>query len=650
MFRYVALIVVVLLVALGAWFGRPDAQFLAGQWLSSRLARPLAELAARDSVRPVVRVAIRSEGDDAALEALARDKVRLPAPLEWAEPGTPAETADHVLSLAMESSPHSATLHWAVDHQPPTIRRVAWYAILPPLLAITTAILFRHVILCLVLGILAGGVLVLLPTDQFALWGVWHAFYHYFLHHSVLDTFRLEIIAFVLLICATVGLAQHSGGIHSVINWLTRFCRTARTARIGTALAGLAIFFDDYMNCIIVGNALRPLTDRYRVSRAKLAYIVDSTAAPVAGLALVSTWIAFELSQISEGLTAAHVAAEPFEIFVRTIPYRFYCWFTLALVFVLALMGRDYGPMLAAERRALAAEPSEDTSPDEADSVPHHGRAIYAILPIGLTLIAIVVGLWWTAQPGPGEPAIVATGPIDYLQQILGRANSARAFARASAFGYLVGVVFVLAGGALTLRQTLRASFISMRAILTAIVILLLAWSIGAACREVGTADYLVAMFRSVLNPVGFSLVIFGLSCLVAFSTGSSYSTMAILLPNVVPLALALGEASPLGGMTLIIMSIGAVLEGAIFGDHCSPISDTTILSSISSRCDLIEHVQTQMPYAVTGMLTAVLVGYTPVALGVPPLLCLALGVAVLVLVVRILGRRATPAACGFAR
>ena len=513
----------------------------------------------------------------------------------------------------------------------------------PPLLAIMTAIIFRHVILCLVLGIVAGGVLVIWPTDQLAVWGVWHAFYYYFLRHAILDAFRIEIISFVLLICAIVGLAQHSGGINSVINWLMRFCRTARAARITTALIGLMVFFDDYMNCIIVGNALRPLTDRYRVSRAKLAYIVDSTAAPVAGLALVSTWIAFELSQITEGLVAARISAEPFEVFIRTIPYRFYCWFTLILVFVIASMGRDYGPMLAAERRALTDAPPDDAPSEEGRPSGPNGRAMYAILPIGLTLVAIVVGLWWTAQPGPGESPIVADGLLDYLQQTLGRANSARAFSRASAFGYLFALALVLGGKAMTFRQAMRASFVSIRAILGAIVILLLAWSIGAACRDVGTADYLVAMFHSVLNPVGFSLIIFGLSCLVAFATGSSYSTMAILLPNVVPLALAVGEGSALGGMALIVMSIGAVLEGAIFGDHCSPISDTTILSSISSRCDLIEHVRTQMPYGLTGMIIAVVVGYTPVALGAPPVLCLASGAAVLILVVRVLGQRTVP-------
>jgi Na+/H+ antiporter NhaC len=180
-----------------------------------------------------------------------------------------------------------------------------------------------------------------------------------------------------------------------------------------------------------------------------------------------------------------------------------------------------------------------------------------------------------------------------------------------------------------------------MRNILIAVVILLLAWSIGAACKDVGTADYLVAIFSRALRPELFALTVFGLACLVSFSTGTSYGTMAILLPNVVPLALAVGESGPMGGIALVVMSVGAVLEGAIFGDHCSPISDTTILSAVASRCDTIEHVRTQMPYAVTAMGVAVACGYVPVAFGIQSFVGIGAGVVLLVVIVRWFGRAA---------
>lgn len=642
MFRVVALILVSLLVVAGAWLGRPDQDFLARQWAVSRTESALK------SLRPeppdaTVPVAIVLAQPDEELEQALRQRVRAPQ-VTWVEEGTPGARA---FRLEVSTSPHSATARYALDDGDWTVRRAGWYSVLPPLLAIVCAIIFRRVILCLALGILAGGIIALWPMDHSIVGGMWHAVYHYLIRHSLLDQFRVEILGFILLISAIVGIAQHSGGIQGVIEIIIRFCRTPRAAQVGTALGGLAIFFDDYLNCIIVGNSFRPLTDRFRISREKLTYIVDSTAAPLAGLAVVSTWIAFEVSQIGEGLAAAGLHVEPFSVFFSSLPFRFYCMFTLGFVFILLIMGRDYGPMLKAEQAARRAGPVGDSaqSPVTPDGRPHKAR--YAVIPIGFTILAVFVGLWWTAQPGPSDPPLVAQGQtalaraVDYLQQVLARTNSARAFARAAILGYVLTVAMVLAGRVMSPREIVVSSIRSVRVISGAIVILFLAWSIGAACRDVGTADYLVSLFRAVLSPVGFSLVVFGLACLISFSTGSSYSTMAILLPNVVPLALAVGQDSPITGMGLIAISVGAVLEGAIFGDHCSPISDTTILSSIASRCDLMDHVRTQSPYALTSMLVAIVIGYIPVSLGASPAICLPVGFVAIVVIIRLLGRRA---------
>jgi Na+/H+ antiporter NhaC len=648
MFRVVALLLISLLVVAGAWFGLPDQQFLAQQWAISRTESALKAVKA-ESPDVKVPVAVALEEPDSDLEHALHQRVRAPH-ITWVEPGTPGA---RVLRLDVSTGPHSATARYAIDDGAWTIRRVGWYSVLPPLLAIISAIIFRRVILCLALGILAGGIITLWPMDQTIVGGAWHAVHYYLIRHSLLDQFRVEILGFILLISAIVGIAQHSGGIHGVIEIIIRFCRTPRAAQLGTAIGGLTIFFDDYLNCIIVGNSFRPLTDRFRISREKLTYIVDSTAAPLAGLAVVSTWIAFEVSQIGEGLAAAGLDVEPFSVFFSSLPYRFYCMFTLGFVFILLLMGRDYGPMLKAERRARSTAPiSGDTdAPVNAGGRPNQAR--YAVIPIGFTIMAVFVGLWWTAQPGPGDPALVGQGEsavaraVDYLQQMLARTNSARAFARAAIIGYLLTIVMVLVGRVMTPREIVISSFRSVRVISGAIVVLFLAWSIGAACRDVGTADYLVSLFRGVLSPMGFSLVVFGLACLISFATGSSYSTMAILLPNVVPLALAVGQDSPLTGMGLVAISVGAVLEGAIFGDHCSPISDTTILSSIASQCDLMDHVRTQSPYAITSMLVATLVGYVPISLGASPMICIPIGFVVIAATIRLLGRRVQEPAAG---
>lgn len=649
MFRIIALAVVVLLVVAGAWFSHPDEQFLARQWALSRAESALKPLAAGAGPSGKVPVAVEVSPADDELREMIQHRVRA-SHVEFVPAGTPGA---RVLRIELAAGRHSATARYRAGEGGWTIRRVGWYSVLPPLLAIISAILFRRVILCLSLGILAGGIITVWPMDHTVVGGVWYAIDRYLIHHSLLDQFRAEILAFILLISATVGVAQEAGGIDGMIRIIIRFCRSARAAQFGTAVAGIAIFFDDYLNCIIVGNSFRPLTDRFRVSREKLSYIVDSTAAPVAGLAVVSTWIAFEVSQIGEGLAAAGVAVEPFSVFFSSLPYRFYCLFTLVFVFALVWMQRDYGPMLAAERRARAAD---DSDPADAESPALSGlstveggggKARYAVIPIGLTLVAVFVGLWWTAQPAAGEPPLVGRGDtafqcgVNYVQQILERANSARAFAWSAMLGYASAIVMVLVGRVLTVRRIARSSIRSTRVIAGAVVILFLAWAIGGACRDVGTADYLVALFRKVLSPVAFSVVVFGLSCLISFATGSSYSTMAILLPNVVPLALAVGETSPLTGMGLVTISVGAVLEGAIFGDHCSPISDTTILSSIASQCDLMDHVRTQIPYAVTCMLVAIGLGYIPTSLGMPSIVCLPAGAVAATLAIRLLGRRA---------
>ncbi len=671
MFRAVALLIVIVLIVVGAWFGRPDPEFLTQRIVDKELKPLLADLAADAAQKPIrvvldiqpanaeladlVRKSAAVEGivwlptteptmaDEGETRRAGEGSIRQPQPPPLPLPPSPPQShaqakVDHTLRVTLDTSPHRVTLNYALDGRPRDARWISWLSVLPPLLAVISAILLRRVILCLGLGIVAGGIIAVWPAGHWPAYGAWYAFHEYFLGKAILSTFNVEIISFVLLISATVGIAQAAGGIRGVIDVVVRFCTSPRSARLGTSVAGMLVFFDDYLNCIIVGNAMRPLTDRYRVSRAKLAYIVDSTAAPVAGLAVVSTWIAYELSQIQLGLDAAGLTERPFDMFIRSLPYRFYCMLTLVLVFLIAWTGRDYGPMRKAERDAM-----RDGLPEEEDDAAHLGRpgkARYAVLPIGLTLAAIVAGLWWTGHYAEGEPPIQAAGTIDYLQQVLGRANSATAFSRAAMFGYVFTLGLVTATGVLSFKETMRASLLSVKKIMIAVVILLLAWSIGAACRDVGTADYLVALFRKVLNPIGFSLIVFGLGCLISFSTGTSYGTMAILLPNVVPLAFSVGEASPLGGIALVTMSVGAVLEGSIFGDHCSPISDTTILSAIASRCELIEHVRTQMPYALTAMAVAVAAGYIPVSIGVSPYASLVAGIVLLAIVVHAAGRR----------
>lgn len=638
MYRLLALVVIIGLVASGAFLAKANPASLEGYLLKSNLRRLVKEEIARSGGQAVT-VAVECDADweavtrplrTALAEHVAAGRVAV----------VPSDAAPTIRARA-EASGCCATLHYRVRSGSERVVRITWLVVVPPLLAITAAMLFQWVVPCLTLGLFAGGVIAMWQMGVSPLHGFGHAIHAYLWREVILNPSRLEIMAFVVLIGATMGIARAAGGTRGVLEVLTRYCRSARATRLATLVAGLLIFFDDYVNCIIVGNAMRPLTDRYRVSREKLAYIVDSTAAPVAGLSIVSTWIAHELIQIETGLDQAGVDIPPYAMFVQAVPFRFYCWFALATVLLVCWLGRDLSPMRAAAERAAKGPCREPTLPaGEGAGVP--AKARYAVVPIGLTLVSILVALWWTARPGmASEPA--PAGVLDAIRLVLWYADAMQAFFVASLAGFATAVLMARGSGVLSGWQIARASLRSTNSVWIVLVVLILAWGLGSACKEIGTAPFLVALFQAFLTPVVFGATVFLVSCLISFAMGTPYGTMAIVLPNIVPLAFAVGDGSGCGGMALATISIGAVLDGSVFGCHCSPLADTTILSSLSSGCGLVEHVRTQFPYALLAMVVALLVGYIPAALGCPAYLSLGAGFVVLVLTMRFLAKPIKP-------
>ncbi len=526
-------------------------------------------------------------------------------------------------------------------------------SLLPPLVAIALAILLRKPVVSLFAGVLAGALLLRWATEQTFVvkaFGGLSDVFTVFLMDEVLDrqgNGRLHVIGFVIAMLAMVGVITKNGGIRGLMNIVARYARTARSTQVATYLMGLAVFFDDYANTILVGSTMRPLTDRYRIAREKLAYIVDSTAAPVAGLSIFSTWIAFEVSTFSAQLPLAGLSPnDGYAIFIETLPYRFYCILTLGLVLLVTATGRDFGPMLAAEKRARSTGQvvRKGGTPMVSDAAtamePAAGitiRAWRALLPLG---VFIAVTVWTILSTGgafkANAPSLFA---ISGLSEILGGADSYVALWRGSSLGLATAIIASLAAG---LRfEILDAAWKTLKSMGVALAILYLAWMIGAVCGALGTASYLTAMLDNVLFPLALPVILFLLSGVIAFSTGSSWSTMSILLPLVVGLSFSLGDQTEIGGQALMVLSIGAVLEGSIFGDHCSPISDTTVLSSVASASDHIDHVRTQGPYALLAMSVAIVAGYLPAAaFGLHPFWSLAGGFLVLAVVLRLLGER----------
>jgi len=532
-----------------------------------------------------------------------------------------------------------------------------WFSLLPPLIAIVLALVFREVITALFFGVWFGAMMI-------SGWNPLSAFARVVDRYAVpalgdLESGHAAIIVFSLLIGGMVGIIGRNGGTLGIVDAVAPFASTPKRGKIATWAAGLAIFFDDYANTLIVGNTMRPVTDRLRISREKLAYIVDSTAAPVAAIVPISTWVGYEISLIGDGLeiaaeqvganpevAASLLAANPFLVFLHTIPYLFYPLLALAFVLMTSVSERDFGAMADAEDRAargdgvhrpgamLATDPST-AAMNAKDGVER--RWWNAGVPVLAVVITVLAGLWTTgsASAGPGASVMDIFGAADPFVTLLW----------GSLAGCIVAVVLTLGQKILTLEETVEAGTAGVRAMVVAVIILILAWSLGAVTQDVGTARYLSGLLDGSLPLFLLPVLIFVTAAAIAFATGTSWGTMAILVPVVIPLTVALGGGIGFEsgeGYTVLLGAISSVLAGSIFGDHCSPISDTTVLSSMASACDHVDHVRTQLPYAVAVAVVAMILGDIGTALGLPNWIALIAGVAVLWLILRVRGRRVT--------
>jgi Na+/H+ antiporter NhaC len=519
-----------------------------------------------------------------------------------------------------------------------------WISILPPLFAIVLALYLRQVIPALFMGVWLGA----WAINGFTLPGLWQGLLESFQLHildAVADADHAAVVLFSLMIGGTVGIISRNGGMQGIVNLIVTWASDARRACLATATMGLAIFFDDYANTLVVGNTMRPVTDSMKISRAKLAYIVDSTAAPVATVAFVTTWIGYQVGLIGESISyIPDLDSEASLLFLSTIPYNFYPLLAIAFVFMISLSGRDFGPMAKAENDArengvddgghLDSSMAEDCEPIEAvKNKPQ--RAINAVLPILMLITGVMGGLYFT-----GKANLEISDPG--LRDIIGAADSYKSLMWGSLIGMITAAFMTLAQRIMNLEEVVNAWYKGLRTMFYAMIILVLAWALGGITEELKTADFLVSILGDTLKVQLLPLIIFILAAFTAFATGSSWGSMGILVPLVIPLTWAVMKASGFSGpddMHILYSSIASVLAGSVWGDHCSPISDTTILSSMASGCDHIEHVRTQLPYALLVGAVALGVGSVPVAFGMPWWLGIILGAGLLYLVLRLVGQ-----------
>ena len=505
-------------------------------------------------------------------------------------------------------------------------------SLLPAALAVTIAVGFRLVVPGLIAGIVVGAMVGADGALGGSLSGLWAA-----MSDAFSSKWNWWILIFTFALIALVSIAEVSGGIAGIINKLTARVKSRRGAETATVTLGGLLFFDDYANTMVVGSTMKPLTDQYGTSRAKLAYLVDSTAAPLAGIALLSTWIGYEVGLLQDLSKELNLGIDGYALFLSAVPFRAYCLIALLLVFASAYSGRDLGPMIEAQRHPKRPD-DQPLAQTKNDTQPAAWRAV---APLGLTFALVFAGLLFKGAAGlqhqfdpwslSGWRAIMGVEEASLMGITL---DIASILALASVIGLIAAYAAGLQARVSTknLNQAMVRGF---KGVSPAVAILLCAWVLSSVNGSIGTKDVLAGFIAGDTAAIWFPAATFLLAAATSFATGTSFGTMGILLPTLIPIA------HTVGGIDTTILAVAAVMDGAIFGDHCSPLSDTTVMSSISTNCPLDEHVRTQIPYALLAMSAALVLCYIPAGLGwFGPMLALPLGGIAVLMVLRFIGQR----------
>ncbi len=473
-----------------------------------------------------------------------------------------------------------------------------WWALVPPIVAIVLALITKEVYSSLFVGIATGGILYSLSATSNPYLFVIHpvaAIEHIFnkgIIKSLSDPYNVGILVFLVFLGIIVALMNKAGGSAAFGNWASAHVKSRVGSQLATIGLGVLIFIDDYFNCLTVGSVMRPVTDRQKISRAKLAYLIDATAAPVCIIAPVSSWAAAVSGFAPEGTNGLM-------LFIRAIPYNYYALLTLLMMILMAVFKIEYGPMARHEINAkngdlFTVKPIETK---EEESVEKKGKVIDLVLPVVVLIICCVIGMLHTGGFFSGE---LTGGFFKNFVDAFANSDASVGLAYGSFGGIVFTVIFYLVRKVLVFKDCMACVEEGFKAMIAPITILTLAWSLKAMTESLGAADFVAGFVENTKGDFNMMLpaIIFLIACGLSFATGTSWGTFGILIPITLEV-FKLTDPDP-AKATLAVICVSACMAGAVCGDHCSPISDTTIMSSAGAQCNHIAHVSTQLPYALT--------------------------------------------------
>ncbi len=464
-----------------------------------------------------------------------------------------------------------------------------WFSVIPPALALALAFSTQNILLSLSASVLLGGVLLHWPLTTGTHW-----------EQAVIEPFKIlykeswsfdsaRFLGFVVGILSTIELLHKSGSLESLITRCTRFVSSAFGAQLSTYAMGLMLFIDDYANTMLCGSAMGPLADKHRVSRAKLAFIVDATSAPVAGVSLISTWVAYEAGLFDSISQSLNLGKNGYAMLLDALGFRFYCFFMLGYVLINILSCKDWGPMRQSQARSL----KDGAAPMFLSTRRRNSGPLATVLSLGTLVLLVPLGFYIDGG-GLARPLMDAFSPTAWGQVIQRSQNNITVLMVVSFVSYFLAAGLLLKR--LPLKRIWHISLSGAKKAALPCCVLVLAWCVRNVCTQLQTGLFVADVLGHIISPIWWPSVVFLTSAAVAFATGSSWGVMSILIPITTPVAYAI-DGNTYGITTMLCLA--AVLDGSIFGDHASPMSDTTIMSSTACQCPHLEHVKTQLPYVL---------------------------------------------------